>query len=95
MIIFYAFFNLVIGDLCCFDPWTEWQQSSLTCGKVCRLRKRNLFHGIILPHYVGYWCYGKYPNGNYVTCPLVEEYIGSCETIVCREYDFKIKLFEL
>ena len=87
MIIFYALINSVIGDVCCFKAWTEWQQSSLTCGEVCRLRKKDL-------------CVFSFGNlclssdcSNYDICPWFETENDSCETIVCREYDFKIKLF--
>ena len=88
MIIFYAFFNSVIGfNLCCFEAWTEWQQSSLTCGEVCRFRKKDIF--------VLSW-YNPYPStdcSNYDDiCPWFETEKDSCRIIDCREYDFKLKL---
>ena len=87
MIIFYAFFNLVIGliPICCFDAWTEWESSS-TCGKVCRLRKRNLLTGW---EAVG----AEDCNYDHDPCPWYLTEKDSCRIIDCREYDFKIKLF--
>ena len=84
MIIFYVFFNLVIGDFCCFKAWTEWQQS-LSCGEVCRFRKRDLWPG---PAGILGDC-----HNDHVSCPWVETENDYCEIIDCREYDFKIKLF--
>ena len=39
---FYVFLNLVTAKDCCWYGWSGWEQSSLTCGEVCRYRKRGI-----------------------------------------------------
>lgn len=36
MKIYYFFSSSVICETCCFDDWTDWQPSSLTCGEFCK-----------------------------------------------------------
>ena len=83
MVIFCVFFNLVIGELCCFEAWTDWQQSSVTCGQVCLHRQRDAIFG--LSALAASEC-----NDDHVMCPWVEWEHSSCQTIDCREWDFKV-----
>ena len=78
------FLNLTISDYCCFDPWTEWQHSSLTCGRVCEHRTRNLRTGV--------WAYtgADECNYDYSTCPWTAWKERSCVSNNCRKFDFKI-----
>ena len=74
--------NLVVGELCCFGNWTSWAESSLTCGQVCRNRRRDIKKGLFA---IFDDC-----NNNYNSCPNYESQDGSCENIDCRKFDFKI-----
>lgn len=77
MRIFHIFFNSVIGELCCFEGWTGWKPSSLTCGRVCSHRERDILEG--WDAFAAETC-----NWDHSTCPWseVEE---ACQTIDCRK----------
>ena len=84
MKIFYVFINSVYGDYCCFNSWTEWQQSSLTCGRVCQHRKRDLLMG------AGGYLAAEECNYDYSPCPWTAWQEASCVSNDCRKFDFKI-----
>ena len=77
MKIFIFSITLVVSELCCFDQWTEWQQSSLTCGQVCRNRKRDILH---------FWdkLFERECNHDHNSCPNYESQ-SSCVLIGCRK----------
>ena len=96
---FFVLINSAVGVGCCFDKWSNWHQSSLTCGKLCEYRTRN-----ILDSDVSFWdaaggwfsdFVGAEDNCNedHNVCPNKETQSGSCVYIDCREFSFKIAQF--
>ena len=90
MKIFYVFINSVFGKQCCFDDWSHWQQSSLTCGQapsICKHRIRNIVEG--------WGAVGAFFTGGLReedcneqnSCPWDETQYSSCENIDCRKFD--------
>ena len=75
--------KVISSEFCCFDKWTSWQQDSLTCGRICRHRKRPIILGICGPMYGD--C-----NYDHSDCPSFESQEASCNNIPCREFNFKI-----
>ena len=71
---------MVIGELCCFQKWTGWAQSTLSCGRVCNQRTRKLIKG------VG-GIFGACHN-DFTSCPWFELQEASCRNINCREFVF-------
>ena len=99
----YVLIQSVIGEIkqCCFEDWTEWQPNSLTCGRICNLRTRKIidsnddFWGA-----AGSWFGDTFGGTNscneiYSTCPTHESQSDSCVDKACREFRFKIILFQL
>ena len=79
--IIFFLLRLISSDLCCFDNWSPWQESSLTCGQVCKQRKRDIVEGLVALqadtcHYV--------PS----TCPW-SELEDDCVNIDCRELNLR------
>ena len=94
MKIVYVLIQTVIAEIkqCCFDDWTEWQQSSLTCGQICYHRTRNNidsdddFWGA-----AGSWLGNTFAGTNscnkiYSSCPTYESQDDSCVDKACREF---------
>ena len=79
-----VFINSVFGDYCCFDYWTEWQQSSLTCGRVCKERQRDVMTGVS-GYFESHEC-----NYDYTPCPWSDWQEASCVSNNCRKFDFRI-----
>ena len=82
--------NLATTQICCFHGWTDWQQSSLTCGqRRCQHRTRKVVTG---PEMIsmGISIFDVACNGIHVACPNYESESSSCVNIDCREFDFKI-----
>ena len=78
----YVFLNSVAATLCCFDDWANWEENSLTCGQICKGRKRDICEGA---RCVPLWTYCTY---EYTECPWFELEKSSCNTITCRELIF-------
>ena len=68
----------VVSEYCCFGQWTEWQQSPLTCGQVCRVRERELVY--FLEELFEREC-----NYDHYSCPNHESQ-SSCVLIGCRKF---------
>ena len=83
--------NLATTQICCFHGWTDWQQSSLTCGQqLCQQRTRKIataddFLSGVLSFFETDTC-----NKIYAVCPNYESEYSSCVNIDCREFNFKI-----
>ena len=83
MIFLYIFLNSVVAELCCWYEWSNWEQP-LTCGEVCKHRKRAICVTTYIPLNI---CDPFYCN-HYDSCPNYETQTDSCETIPCRELIF-------
>ena len=84
MKLFYIFSNSVAATTCCWDEWADWERP-LTCGQVCKYRKRALC--------VAAWnniCNLFSCNNHHTECPWHETQTNfdSCESITCRELIF-------
>ena len=95
MKIYYIFSSSVIGELCCFEQWTQWEYSSLTCGEFCKQsRQRNIL--VTEDNFLGSafsWvsdAFGASDNCNekHSTCPDYESECVSHVNIDCREFNF-------
>ena len=80
---------------CCFDEWSNWYQSSLTCGQICSYRTRVFIDPQInFLGAAGSWfsgLVGVADNCNtYDICPNDESQIDSCDSIDCREFHYRI-----
>ena len=82
----YVFLNSVAAKECCWKSWGDWQQSSLTCGELCKHRKR----AICVFDVTSDWCLDTKCNHHHTgtECPSYETQTGSCENIKCRELIF-------
>ena len=80
-----------LAQLCCFHDWTDWQQSSLTCGQqLCQQRTRKIATGVELIS-MGVSIFDPEAcNKIHAVCPNYESAYSSCVNIDCREFDFKI-----
>ena len=81
---------------CCFDEWSNWYQSSLTCGQICSYRTR-----VIIDIKTNFWdAAGSWfsdlegvtdnCNENHDVCPNDESQIDLCDSIDCREFYYRI-----
>ena len=77
MNIFYVLVNSVAAEFCCFNNWANWEENSLTCGQICKGRKRDICEGA--------HCIWNYCTYEYTECPWFELEKSSCNTITCRE----------
>ena len=68
------------NPICCFHNWSGWHPSSLTCGRICEHRTRNI------------WYFGELAenecNYDHESCPDYEREERFCVNTDCREYDF-------
>ena len=74
-----------LAQLCCFHDWTDWQQSSLTCGQqLCQQRTRKI------ATVADFWS-GAVDACNIIhsACPNYESEYSSCVNIDCREFLFQ------
>ena len=76
------------AEQCCFEVWTSWQQSSLTCGQVCEQRTRNLLESSNF-FAAATAIFSNACNDDHSTCPDFESNIRSCAHIECRKFYFK------
>ena len=75
------------AEYCCFEDWSSWQQSSLTCGQVCESRMRNLIEGFF--NLASAWANDEC-NDDYSNCPSYESELNLCVDIDCRKFYSKI-----
>ena len=73
------------AEQCCFEVWTSWQQSSLTCGQVCEQRTRNLLESSNF-FAAATAIFSNACNDDHSTCPDFESNIRSCAHIECRKF---------
>ena len=102
MKIYYFFLNSVAdGEECCFDSWTNWQQSSLSCGDVCEHRKRKILDSDESLWDAGVsWLSDKLGaadncNEDHSVCPDYESQSKSCDYIECRELEYRVSVTDL
>ena len=81
---FYIFLNSVAAPTCYWYEWSNWEQP-LTCGEVCKHRKRDICM-VSLTN----WCNPLALESNYYPneCPWDETQTHSCKSITCRELIF-------
>ena len=77
--IFVVLLKLNEAEYCCFGDWSLWQQSSLTCGQVCKHRTRNIVTGLAAS-----WAADC--NYDHFSCPSHEFQSASCDYIECRKF---------
>lgn len=85
MKIFYVFLNSVFGKWCCYDYWSDWHPSSLSCGRICKHRTRDIVEGFLGG--AGALVSGGLECKDLNSCERDAKQLSSCETIDCRKYD--------
>ena len=76
------------AEECCFEDWSSWQQSSLTCGQVCEYRTRKLIESFWAVASV--WVAGINCNKDHSSCPSHEFKSRLCYDIECRKFYLNI-----
>ena len=83
MKLLYVFLNSVVTELCCFCDWGDWEDSPLTCGEVCKERRRHIYYADFFDPPWNCYC-----TSDYSTCPKYLSEYSYCDTIPCRELIF-------
>ena len=98
MISFMILICIVTSEDCCFGPWSNWIERSLTCGEqeICSERTRNL--KTFAEDFWGAFAAGAaqaFGADNCVyewsVCPNTHTQKRDCINVRCREFDNRIK----